>query len=126
MMKFLKEKYSKLIVTFDLDAYSKVKSSMTSLMLNENKDYFKIGIDKGGKRAIEGLLPDNVFNKVWTGNSELVLQTQSDNDKEAKSAKNQLKKLYLEEFKKTSKPGNEHFAEFYKLTNTLNKSFKTK
>lgn len=126
MMKFLKEKYTKLIVTFDLDAYSKVKSSMTSLMLDENKDFFKIGIDKGGKRSIEGLLPENVFNKVWTGNSELVLQTQSDNDKEAKSAKNQLKKLYLDEFKKTANPGNEHFGEFYKLTSVLNKALKTR
>src|SRR5690606_26775109 len=52
MMKFLKEKYSKLIVTFDLDAYSKVKSSVNSLMLDEKEECYKIGIDKGGKRAI--------------------------------------------------------------------------
>lgn len=124
MLKFLKEKYSNLIITFDLDAYSYVKASLTTLKLENEKDYFKIGIDKGGKRSVEGLLPESICSKVWATNSELVLQTQSDNKDEAKTAKEQLKKLYLEEFKSVAKPGDEYYSEFYKLASKLNKSLK--
>lgn len=124
MLKFLKEKYSKIIITLDLDAYNQVKTSLATLKFENEKDFFKVGIDKGGKRAIEGLLPESVFSKVWSTNSDLVLQTQSDNKDEAKTAKDQLKKMYLEEFKSVAIPGNEYFSEFYKLTAKLNKAFK--
>lgn len=125
MLKFLKEKYSNLIVTLDLDAYNQVKSSLATLKMENERDYFKVGIDKGGKRAVEGLLPESVYSKVWAANSDLVLQTQSDNKDEAKTAKDQLKKLYLEEFKKVAKPGAEYYSEFYKLANKLNKALKS-
>ncbi len=124
MLKFLKEKYAKLIVTLDLDAFNHVKSSLTALKMEMDRDYFKVGIDKGGKRAIEGLLPESIFSKVWTLNNSLVLQTQSDNKDEAKAAKDQLKKLYLEEFKSNAKPGAEYYSEFYKLASKLNKVLK--
>jgi len=124
MMKFLKEKYIKLVLTFDLDAYGQVRKSLESLGLEIDKDYFKIGLDKGGKRSIEGLLPDSVFSKVWGANHDLVLQILSDNKTEAESAKNNLKRLYLDEFKLNAKPGNEYFQEFYKLSTKLNKALK--
>lgn len=126
MMKFLKEKYNKLIITFDLDAFNQVKNSLTSLKFESEKDYFKVGQDKGGKRAIEGLLPDSICNAVWTANTELVHQLQSNNKEEAASAKKQLKSLYLAEFKSKATAGNEFYGEFYKLTAKLNKAFRDK
>lgn len=126
MMKFLKEKYNKLIITFDLDAYNQVKNSLSSLKFENEKDYFKVGQDKGGKRAIEGLLPDSICNAVWTANTELVHQLQSDNKEEASTAKKLLKNLYLEEFKRKAEAGIEYYGEFYKLTAKLNKAFREK
>ncbi len=41
---------------------------------------------------------------------------------EAESAKNRLKKLLLEEFKKVAKPGPEHFGHFYSVVKTINKA----
>lgn len=124
LLKFLKEKYSNLIITFDLDAYSEVKRVLSSLKLENEKDYFKIGIDQGGKRAIEGLLPESLCTEVWHNNPGLVQKTLSDNKDESKSAKSELKKLYLQEFQSKAKPGNEYYQEFYKLTAKLNKALK--
>ncbi|BFG69814.1 hypothetical protein KACHI17_06950 [Sediminibacterium sp. KACHI17] len=126
MLKFLIEKYNKLVITFDLDAFRHVRKSLESLRLQDEKDFFKVGIDSGGKRAIEGLLPGNIFNKVWSANTELVQQSQSDNKEEAESAKDRLKKLYLDEFKQNAQPGEEYYGQFYKLTAKLNKAFKNK
>lgn len=126
LLKFLIEKYKKIIITFDLDAFKNVKNSLESLQLKDEVDYIKIGIDSGGKRAVEGLLPSNVLKKVWSNNTEIVQQTTSDNKDEAEKAKKKLKKLYLEEFKASSKPGDEYFKEFYKLSAKLNKAFKNK
>lgn len=121
MLKFIKEKYARLIITFDLDIFPQIKNTLDNLRLENERDYFKVGIDKPGKRSIEGLLPDNVFSKVWANNTELVRQSQSDKKEEAEDAKRQLKKLYLNEFKKTASPGQEYFSEFYKLTSKINK-----
>lgn len=126
LLKFLIEKYKKLIVTFDLDAYKHVKKSLDSLKLRDELDFFKIGIDSAGKRAIEGLLPNDILNKVWSSNVDLVQQVTSDNKDEADRAKDKLKKLYLEEFKSNAKPGDEYYKEFYKLTSKINKAFRSK
>ncbi len=126
LLKFLIEKYKKLVITFDLDAHKHVKKSLESLKLQDESDFFKIGIDSGGKRAVEGLLPNNVFNKVWSDNVELVQQMTSDNKEESEKAKNKLKKLYLEEFKANARPGDEYYKEFYKMTAKLNRAFKDK
>ena len=126
LLKFLIEKYNKLVITFDLDAFMQVKKSLEDLRLQEDKDFFKIGIDSGGKRSIEGLLPNDVFNAVWTANTELVQQSHSDNKDEAIKAKRELKKLYLAEFKEKSSICDKYYGEFYKLTTKLNKAFKEK
>ena len=96
----------------------------SEIKLENEKDYFKIGIDQGGKRAIEGLLPESLCTEVWHNNPGLVQKTLSDNKDESKSAKSELKKLYLQEFQSKAKPGNEYYQEFYKLTAKLNKALK--
>ena len=42
--KKLYEKYKKIIITFDLDAFKNVKNSIESLQLKDEVDYIKIGI----------------------------------------------------------------------------------
>lgn len=121
LLKFIKERFNKLIVTIDLDAIGNVKSNFESAGYCKDNDYFLIGLDKPGYRCIEGLLPDFIKSKVNNENSELVFALQSENKVERKSAKDQLKALYLIEFKKDIKFDDTYFGEFYKLTNKMNK-----
>lgn len=80
-----------------------------------------IGLDKPGYRCVEGLLPDFIKTKVNNDNPELVFGLQSENQIERKSAKDNLKALYLEEFKKEIKYDESYFSEFYKLSEKINK-----
>jgi AAA15 family ATPase/GTPase len=121
LLKFIKERFNKLIVTIDLDAISNVKSNFEKAGYFKDCDYFTIGQDKPGYRCVEGLLPDFVKSTVNTNNQELVFALQSEDKDERKSAKDKLKRLYLEEFKKDIKYDSSYFGEFYKLTAKINK-----
>lgn len=121
LLKFIKERFNKLIVTIDLDAVSNVKSNFDKAGYLKEEDYFSIGLDKPGYRCVEGLLPDFIKSKVNNENAELVFALQSEDKDERKSAKDRLKALYLEEFKKDLKYDNTYFEEFYKLTKKMNK-----
>ena len=121
LLKFIKERFNKLIVTIDLDAISNVKSNFEKAGYSKDSDYFTIGQDKPGYRCVEGLLPDFIKSTVNTNNQELVFALQSEDKDERKSAKDQLKRLYLEEFKKDIKYVSSYFGEFYKLTTKINK-----
>lgn len=121
LLKFIKERFNKLIVTIDLDAISNVKSNFEKAGYSKDSDYFTIGQDKPGYRCVEGLLPDFIKSTVNTNNQELVFALQSEDKDERKSAKDKLKRLYLEEFKKDIKYDSSYFGEFYKLTTKINK-----
>jgi putative ATP-dependent endonuclease of OLD family len=121
LLKFIKEKFNKLIVTIDLDAISNVRSNFEKAGYLKDSDYFTIGQDKPGYRCVEGLLPDFIKSTVNTDNQELVFALQSEDKDERKSAKDKLKRLYLEEFKKDIKYDSTYFAEFYKLAIKINK-----
>lgn len=121
LLKFIKERFNKLIVTIDLDAISNVKSNFEKAGYSKDTDYFTIGQDKPGYRCVEGLLPDFIKSTVNTNNQELVFALQSEDKDERKSAKDKLKRLYLEEFKKDIKYDSSYFGEFYKLTTKINK-----
>lgn len=124
LLKFMKERFSRLFITLDLDAFSQVKSSFTKAGMEKDKDYFLVGLDKPGYRFIEGLIPNAIREKVNSVNSELVFALQSENKDERKSAKDKLKDLYLTEFKKEVKFDSSYFEEFYKLSKKLNKNIK--
>ena len=111
LLKFIKERFNKLIVTIDLDAISNVKSNFEKAGYSKDSDYFTIGQDKPGYRCVEGLLPDFIKSTVNTNNQELVFALQSEDKDERKSAKDQLKRLYLEEFKKDIKYDSSYFGE---------------
>ncbi|MGN6341195.1 MAG: ATP-dependent nuclease [Ginsengibacter sp.] len=122
LLKFIKERFNKLIVTIDLDAIPNVKSNFEKAGYTKDVDYFPIGLDKPGYRCVEGLLPDFIKTAVNSNNSELVFALQSEDKEERKLAKNKLKKLYLDEFKKDVQYNSTYFGEFYKLTNKINKN----
>jgi len=121
LLKFIKERFNKLVVTLDLDAISNVKQNFEKAGYIKDNDYFVIGLDKPGYRCVEGLLPDFIKTKVNNDNPELVFGLQSENQTERKSAKDKLKALYLEEFKKDLKYDESYFSEFYKLAEKMNK-----
>jgi putative ATP-dependent endonuclease of OLD family len=121
LLKFIKERFNKLIVTIDLDAVSNVKANFDKAGYLKEEDYFSIGLDKPGYRCVEGLLPDFIKSKVNNENSELVFALQSEDKDERKSAKDRLKAMYLEEFKKDLKYDSTYFEEFYKLSKKMNK-----
>lgn len=123
LLKFVRERFKKMFVTFDLDAASQLEKRLEGLQLTKNADYLPIGVDAGGKRCIEGLLPESVTKAVYGANASLVQATGSNIKEEAESAKAKLKKLLLDEFKKVAKPGPEYFGQFYAVVRIINKAF---
>lgn len=121
LLKFIKERFNKLIVTLDLDAIPNVKSNFEKAGYIKDDDYFLIGQDKPGYRCVEGLIPDFIKTTVNSANSELVFALQSEDKDERKSAKDRLKALYLVEFKKDIKYDSTYFGEFYELSSKINK-----
>jgi putative ATP-dependent endonuclease of OLD family len=121
LLKFIRNRFTKVVITLDLDTYDQVQSNLERVGFIKDKDYFVVGLDQPGKRNIEGLLPEKVINAVNAQSSNLVQALFSNNKEEVKSAKGTLKKKYLAEFQKDSKPTKEYFGEFYKLVKRINK-----
>lgn len=120
LLKFMRDRFSKVIVTFDLDCRDKVQSHLTSLGFEKDKNLFAIGLDKPGKRSIEGLLPDRIRNAVVAENAELIAALQSEDRDERTEAKSQLKAKYLAKFEAEAVVGKDDYLEFYKLCKKLN------
>jgi putative ATP-dependent endonuclease of OLD family len=122
LLRFVKNRYRRFFVTFDLDAAQQVERSLVSLQLEKGTHYLPVGIDGAGKRNIEGLLPDSVTTAVYASNSGLVQAATSGTKDEQDSAKGRLKKLLLEEFKRNATPGAEYFGHFYALSRAINRA----
>jgi len=122
LLRFVKERYRRFFVTFDLDALSQVEKTLASLQLERGKQFLPIGLDAKGKRQMEGLLPDSVTSQVYGAHPGLVQAATSNSRDERESAKNSLKRLLLEEFKRQQAPGPEYFSHFYALARSLNKA----
>ncbi len=120
LVKFVISKFDKLFITFDLDAVSDVKKYLTRLELKENTDFLAIGIDKAGKDAIEGLLPDRILSTVNAKETDLVMQLGAQNTDKRKEAKNKLKRKYLEEFMKYDDYTNDELKEISKVIKSIN------
>jgi predicted ATP-dependent endonuclease of OLD family len=126
LLKFIKSRFKTFIVTYDLDIESEVQPTLLSMGLVRGKDFIAIGRELVGKKAIEGLLPDAVFQSVWADNVELVQKATSATGNDSKSAKSALKKLYLTKFTETAKPQTESFKGLYGLSKQLNRMLKEK
>lgn len=121
LVRFIKNKYSRVFITVDLDALPQVEKTLQSLELKKDVDYMALGVNSAGRRSIEGYLPDNIVNAVNGVNTDLVRALSSDNKDEIKDAKRKLKEKYLAEFKASAKPGSDDFAGFYPLVKKLNR-----
>lgn len=124
LLRFIKNRYKRVFLTFDLDMKPQVERCPASLDLKKDHDYLPIGVDSPGKRAIEGLLPESVRTAVFTANPDLVMAATSGNKEERESARTALKRKYLEEFRAVAHAGTEYFGEFYKITKIANKVLK--
>lgn len=99
LLKFIIEKFRRVLVTFDLDARAELERSMTQVGLVEGTGYIAVGAVKPGKQCVEGLLPDRILAKVYGANPDLVMALTSAESRERKSAKSSLKQKLLAEFK---------------------------
>lgn len=120
---FIKNRFTNVVVTVDYDKLDAVKRPLESIGFTEGINLIPVGKNEAGKKAIEGLLPLEIKNKVKLNNPDLV-DAAMENSPNKKDAQNALKKKYLEEFKQSAKPGTEHFGEFYKLVKKINSNFK--
>ncbi len=77
-------------------------------------------MNSAGKRNIEGLLPDSVRTSVYSANPGLVQAAMQGTKDEQESARSNLKKLLLDEFKRNAEPGPEYFGNFYPLVKMIN------
>lgn len=123
LMNFIRKKFNKVVLTVDIDRLNDVKKAATTIGFKENVDFFPIGKDELGKKCIEGLVPSVVYTSLTTKNPDLIQRVSFSVGQELKSAKNELKRELLNEFK--SLPINilTH-ADFYTLINKINKAFK--
>lgn len=120
LIKFVLSKFDKTFITFDKDAANEVTGTLNRLGLKEDVDYKEVGLNQGGKEAIEGLLPQRVLSVVMSKETDLILQASS-TSKDAKRAREILKQKYLDEFKKRTDYTNDELKEFMKLTKLINR-----
>jgi len=122
LLRFIKNRFRRLFVTFDLDAADQLEKPLQALQLEKGKHYLALGVTAAGKKNIEGLLPDSVTKAVYGSNPALVQAATAGTKDEQDSAKSRLKKLLLEEFKRTAQPGAEYFGQFYPVAKAINKA----
>ena len=125
LLRFIKNRYKRVFLTFDLDMKSEIERCLASLDMKKDQDFMAIGIDAAGKRAIEGLLPESVRTAVFACSADLVMAATSGSKDERESARNQLKKRYLEQFRSVAKPGTDDFVEFYRVAKVANKALRS-
>lgn len=119
LLKFIIDKFKKVLVTFDLDAKSELERTMTQVGLAENTGYLAIGSNKPGKQCIEGLLPERILADVYSANTDLVMALTSAETRDRKSAKNTLKQKLLSEFKAAKSISREDLKPFLPIFKAL-------
>lgn len=124
LLRFIKNRYKRVFLTFDLDMKSEVDRCLASLNLKKDLDYLAIGIDAPGKRAIEGLLPDSVRTTVYSAFPDLVMAATSGTKEERDLAKSQLKQKFLVYFKSVAEPGDEYYSDFYRIAKVITKALR--
>jgi hypothetical protein len=84
--------------------------------------YCAIGKEQDGGQCIEGLVPEGTKRSVYAANVALVEKMTSADSAVRKSARNALKRKYLEELRKT-KPKDVEMVDFKNLLAKLGKAF---
>lgn len=121
LMKFIKNRFSEVVITLDLDTCDKVENNLKRAGFEKNKSYFIVGKDTPGNRCIEGLIPQHIKDEVNNENGDVIQGLLSGNKDEVKSAKSRLKQLYLAKFKEKEEPTEEYYSELYKLAKRIDK-----
>lgn len=121
LLRFFKDKFDRLFITFDLDAVGTVERPLKALGFQSKKTYMAVGVNEPGKRNIEGLLPQSVVTSVHAEHPALVQALAGTSD-ERRDANSQLKRLLLDKFKDECTPGEEYFGKFYPIVTIANKA----
>ena len=100
-----------------------VKKAVTSIGFKENVDFLAIGKSDIGKQCIEGLIPQKVYSIVYANEPDLAQKAIMATGEEQKSAKNEIKKKLIEEFKKQPVEY-DMYKDLYELIKKINKAFK--
>lgn len=124
MLRFIIDKFSRVYITYDLDAKKELSKVMTQLSLSVDTDHMAVGIDDDGKDCIEGLLSSSILASVHGSNTDLIMKLTSTDSSKRKSAKNSLKSKLLEEFKSTENLTANDLQKFKSLFNNITKAFK--
>jgi len=122
LLRFIKNRFSKLVITYDLDVEPEVEKHLITLGLEKYKDYFPIGIPENGKRNIEGLIPKEILSKVYGMIPDVMTRISHGEKDDREGAKRELKSMLFEEFKITAEPGKD-YSLFYELAEKINKAF---
>ncbi|MBF0852036.1 AAA family ATPase [Gluconobacter sp. R75690] len=117
LVKFLLSKFDKVFVTFDLDAERECSAALERAGIDKS-DFCANGIRAPGKDCIEGLLPTRILSEVNGAETDLIMKLGSNTDR--KSAKNELKKKYLECFKKYKDYSQEELKHLNNLIRKIN------
>ncbi len=120
LLRFIKNRYRKLFVTYDLDAERQLEKTLGVLSLEKKKHHMPVGVNSAGKRNIEGLLPDAIRTAVYSEHADLVQEATQGSREEQESARNKLKKHLLDEFKSKAAPGSQYFGGFYPVVKIIN------
>lgn len=123
LMNFIRKKFTKVVLTVDLDRFSEVRSAAVNIGFKENFDFFPIGRNEPAKKSIEGLVPPEVYKSLGAKEPDLLQRLSMSTGKDLKFEKQAFKKKLLEEFKKM--PINElTHSHFYSLVKKINKAFR--
>ena len=124
ILRFIIRTFSKVVITFDLDAKNQIEPKMKQLNLREGVDYICIGENRGGAKAIEGLLPSWVTQTVCNEMPDITDQAMSNDSTVRKSAQSRIKARKCELFIEKANADDEDCGKFYKLIEKLNKMVK--
>lgn len=124
ILRFIIRTFAKVIITFDLDAKNQVEPKLKQLNLKEGVDYICIGENRGGAKAIEGLLPSWVTQEVCNEMPDITDQAMSNDSTVRKSAQSRIKTRKCELFIEKAKANVNDCGKFYKLIDKLNKMVK--
>lgn len=122
LLRFIKNRYKNLVVTYDLDVETDVEKHLLTLGLVKGKDYVAVGLPEKGKKNIEGLIPNEIASKVYSQCPDLIAQISNGKKEERDEGRKEMKRLQLEEFKRSAQPGKD-YVHFYMLAESLNKAF---
>lgn len=125
LLRFIRNRFKRLFLTFDLDAAPQLKKPLEALKFEEGKHFMSIGHAAPGKRCIEGLLPDSIHASVYSANPGIVQAVSLGTSEEQKKAKASLKSLCLAEFKAKAQPGDDYYKGLYTVARVINKAIGT-